>query len=988
MTFLQTTVCAIVALSCIADSANANDDDQIFREAVEPILKDRCYECHSHESDEISSGLTLDWKSGWQRGGERGSAIVPGDPDGSLLIQAIRHTDPDLKMPQEKLPDHEIEVLVEWVQRGASDPRIAKPETLVPKTAADWWSLSPLIRPPVPGDGHPIDAFVQSALRESGLSLSPESARGILIRRLTLDLHGLPPTPDEASAFIHDPTPDAYAKLVDRLLASPRYGERWARHWLDTIHFADTHGFEHDALRPHAWRFRDYVIDSLNRDTAWDRFVREQLAADVFFPEQPELTPALGFLGAGNYDHSAASTAIMAFENFDRDDLVTQTMAAFVSTTANCARCHTHKFDPITQDDYYSLQAVFAGIGKGEISYDADPDVIAARRRWQQLKDAAAQRNASVLLQPENEAIAVEWAGQRGPAANWQALDIESFVSINGASLTRNADGSITSGGTRPDQETTAITATTPLKFITAFRLDVLTDPALPMMGPGRRDNGNLHLTEFEVQEFSAAATEPKQLSFRRASADFDQADWTSSHAIDGKPATAWGIHPQVSQSHYAVFELASPLLVPPGTRFVVLLKQLHGSGHIIGRFSLSVTDSDTELTTAVPGDLELALKTAADQRNPEQRLAIASYAIGRLADERLAELPAPLKVFAAASRAVNERGVITYAEPRTIRILRRGDLDKPGDEARPGALSAIAALQGRFEIAESGNESQRRAALADWIAHRDNPLTWRSIVNRVWQYHYGRGLCDTPSDFGRMGGVPSHPELLDWLAVWFRDDVNGSLKALHRLIVTSAAYRQSSVFRPDAAAVDSDNRLLWRMNRSRLDADGIRDAVISVSGQLDLTMGGPGVSHFLSSPGPQLTPVLDYASFDWNTSGASRRSIYRVVWRGIQDPFMESLDFPDMGQLSPTRGFSVSPLQAMVLFNSQFMLHYTEQFARRVESAESSLPGRIRFAIQLAWLREPTENEQRQLETLAGQHGLTAVCRLLLNSNEFLFVD
>ena len=476
-------------------------------------------------------------------------------------------------MPQEKLPDHEIEVLVEWVQRGASDPRIAKPETLDPKTAADWWSLRPLVRPPVPGDGHPIDAFVQSALRESGLSLSPESARGILIRRLTLDLHGLPPTPDETSMFVHDPAPDAYEKLVDRLLDSPRYGERWARHWLDTIHFADTHGFEHDALRPNAWRFRDYVIDSLNRDTAWDRFIREQLAADVFFPEQPELTPALGFLGAGNYDHSAASTAIMAFENFDRDDLVTQTMAAFVSTTANCARCHTHKFDPITQDDYYSLQAVFAGIGKGEISYDADPDVIAARRRWQQLKDAAAQRNASVLLQPENEAIAVEWAGQRGPAANWQALDIESFVSIDGASLTRNADGSITSGGTRPDKETTAITATTPLKVITAFRLDVLTDPALPMMGPGRRDNGNLHLTEFEVQEFSAAATEPKQLSFRRASADFDQADWTSSHAIDGKPATAWGIHPQVSQSHYAVFELASPLQVPPG------LFPIHGMG-------------------------------------------------------------------------------------------------------------------------------------------------------------------------------------------------------------------------------------------------------------------------------------------------------------------------------------------------------------------------------------------------------------------------
>ena len=988
MTVMQPSLFAIFALSCIAASANATDEEQFFRESVEPILKDRCYECHSHESDEISSGLTLDWKSGWQKGGERGPAVVPGHADGSLLIQAIRHTDPDLKMPQEKISDHEIQILVEWVQRGASDPRTAKPEPFDPTTAADWWSLRPLVRPEAPDDGHPIDAFVQSALRDKSLSLSPEAERGMLIRRLTLNLHGMPPTPDETSMFVHDPAPDAYERLVDRLLDSPRYGERWARHWLDTIHFADTHGFEHDALRPNAWRFRDYVIDSLNHDTPWDRFIREQLAADVFFPEQPELTPALGFLGAGNYDHSAASTAIMAFENFDRDDLVTQTMSAFVSTTANCARCHTHKFDPITQDDYYSLQAVFAGIGKGDISYDADPEIFTARRRWQHLKDAAAQRTTTVVLQPENEAIAAEWAGQRGPAAHWQPLDIESFVSIDGASLTRNSDGSISSGGTRPDKETTSITATTALTVITAFRLDVLTDPSLPMNGPGRMDNGNFHLTEFEVQEFHPDAKEPRRLTFLRASADFDQTDWTSSHANDGNPATAWGIHPQVGQSHHAVFELVSPLQVEPGTRFVVLLKQQHGRGHLIGRLALSVTDSDAQLTTVIPGDIVLSLQTAADQRSPEQRLAITSYAIGRLAEERLAQLPAPLKVFAAASRAVNERGVITFAEPRTIRILRRGDLDKPGDEARPGALSAIAALQGRFETTDSGNESLRRAALADWIAHRDNPLTWRSIVNRVWQYHFGRGLCDTPSDFGRMGGVPSHPELLDWLAVWFRDDANGSLKKLHRLIVTSAAYRQSSVTRPDAAAIDSDNRLLWRMNRSRLDADSIRDAVMSVSGQLDLTMGGPGVSHFLSSPGPQLTPVLDYASFDWNSSGVNRRSIYRVVWRGIQDPFMESLDFPDMGQLSPTRGFSVSPLQAMVLFNSRFMLHHTEHFARRVETAESSLSDRIRFATQLVWLRDPTPDEQQPLEQLASQYGLTAVCRLLLNSNEFLFVE
>jgi hypothetical protein len=990
MTRVRPLLISLLAV-CLPTTCGADEQEQFFRESVEPILREYCYACHSHAAQETSGGLALDWKSGWETGGERGPAIVPGEPEKSLLITAIRHTDADLRMPEQRMPDEKIEVLVAWIQQGAVDARVLEPAMQSAAVDTNWWSLRPLVQPELPQGvdaSHPIDRFLIAEQHKHGLSLSPEVDRTTLIRRLMMDLHGMHPSIEETIAFVNDTAPDAYEKLVDRLLESPRYGERWARHWMDTIHFADTHGFEHDALRANAWRFRDYLIESLNSDKPWDRFIREQLAADVFFPDDPQLIPALGFIGAGTYDHSAAATAINAFENLDRDDMVTQTMSAFVSTTANCARCHQHKFDPISQEDYYSLQAVFAGLGKGDITFDASVETTIQRRRWQALKDASDQKNADVLLLPENAALVAKWESQQGPAANWQPLNIDAFVSVDAAKLVRNDDGSISSTGPRPDKETTTITGWTTLTTITAFRLDVLTDPTLPMGGPGRMDNGNFHLTEFVVQEFLPDTAEPVQLSFRKASTDFDQSSWTSSHAIDGNLGTAWGIHPQVGQSHFAVFELTEPLQVPVGTRFNILLRQLHGGGHILGRFSLSVTDSSADITTAIPLDVDQVLKTAPDQRSPEQRLLLSAHLLDQVATAELQTLPASSKVYAAGVRAQNERGTIVFTEPRTIRVLRRGDLDKPGDEVGPGALSAVAALPARFEIADPKNESLRRAALADWIAHPDNPLTWRSIVNRTWHYHFGRGLCDTPGDFGRMGGVPSHPELIDWLAVWFRDDARGSFKQLHRLMVTSDAYKQSSTQRDDMAAIDTDNRFLWKMNRHRLDADSVRDAVTSVSGQLDLTMGGPGVAHFLSSPGPQLTPVLDYESFDWNTAGANRRSIYRVVWRGIQDPFMEALDFPDMGSLSPVRGFSASPLQSLVLWNNKFMLHHAEKFAGRLESFGGSVTEQIVAGVRICWLRDPSADELAELKLLAESDGMPTVCRVLLNSSEFLFVD
>ncbi len=952
----------LIALTA-ATSALAVD----FAREVRPILERSCYGCHGPEKQK--SGYRLDVRDTALKGGESGEvAIVPHSAAKSPLIRYVSGEDEEKLMPPKKsdkprLTVAEVETLRVWIDAGPAWPD----EFAGAKDTKPHWSLVPLVKPAVPaGAVHPIDAFILAKLAEKKLTPSPPADPRTLLRRMTYDLTGLPPTAEEVSSF-----PEA----ADRLLASPRYGERWARHWLDTIHFADTHGFEHDDLRPNAWRFRDYVVESMNRDTPWARFVREQLAADAFFPEDTRLTAALGFLGAGTYDSSAAGTAPMSFEYLDRDDLVTQTMAAFVSTTANCARCHAHKFDPITQEDYFALQAVFAGVGKGDVSYDDDAAVAKQRRHWQSLKDAVEKRDAAVLLAAENVALVEAWEKTRGAGDAWNPMLLETFLSADGATLERLADGSVLSSGATPDKDTLTITATTTVAELTALRLDLLTDDSLPLKGPGRATNGNVHLSEFELQVFRPGAGKPEKVPFRRASSDFDQTGYEVGKSIDGDAKSSWAIHPSEGAPHFAVYELRAPVKLEPSAKLVVTLRQLQGGSHLIGRCKLSATAAPAVSLLAVPAEAETALHTPAANRTPEQRLAIAAFVLRARADDELAKLPPMVQVWAAGRVAKNERGVITLAEPRTIRLLKRGDLDKPGDVVGPGAL-----LNARFDLPNAKDEAARRAALADWIADPRNPLTWRSVVNRVWHYHFGRGLCDTPSDFGKMGGAPSHPELLDWLAVWFRDDAHGSLKALHRLILTSATYQQSSAPNAAASALDPDNRLLWRMNRTRLDADSIRDSVLAMSGRLDLAMGGPSVPHYTSKPGPQTTPTLNYDNFDWAPPGAARRSIYRVVWRGIADPFLDALDFPDMGQLSPVRGFSASPLQSLALLNNEFVLYHCERLAERA----GGIPAAFRLVLQ----RDATPEELADFTALATKHGLPAAVRVLFNSNEFLFLN
>jgi hypothetical protein len=629
--------------------------------------------------------------------------------------------------------------------------------------AKDWWAFQPLTRPniPVPRNpdlerSNPIDRFILARLRDKGLTLSPEADRRTLIRRVTYDLTGLPPQPEEVAAFLADRSPDAYTRLVDRLLASPAHGERIARLWMDTVHFAETHGHDQDRVRPNAWRYRDYLIHAFNADTAYPRFVQEQVAADVLFPDEPKLTPGLGFLAAGPWDESSLrdiredSIDREIGRYLDRDDIVTTVFNTFQGLTVQCARCHDHKFDPIAQDDYYRLQAVFAGIGRGDVSYEEDP--IIAKKRVELVRKYA--------------------VGKLG----WWGTTIE------------------------------------------------------------------------------------------------------------------------------------------------------------------------------------------------------------------LAALPAPATVYAASPNFLPDASHKPFPMPREVRVLKRGDIRKPGESADPGALSCLPRHGGEFKLPVGHTEGARRAALAKWLTSPDNPLTWRVMANRLWQWHFGTGLVATANDFGRMGQRPTHPVLLDYLAAELRE--HGSLKKLHRLIVTSAAYKQSSLSRLDGVKADAENRFLWRQNRSRLDAEQVRDSILAASARLDPRMGGPSDRQFDMKPGIHVTPVVDYGTFDWDRPSGHRRSVYRFTFRTLPDPLVECLDGADASQLTPKRTESVTAPQALALLNNEFMLVHSKAMAARLQKHSAERSRQIEYACLLVWARKPTETERALFTDYSERHGLPNLCRVLFNSNEFLFVD
>ena len=981
-----------------------------FGKEVRPILAQSCFGCHG--PDKQKSGYRLDLRETALKGGDSGhAAIVPHNSKASPLIRYVSGEDPEIVMPPRKsdalpLTPAEVKTLRDWIDAGPSWPDEFAGST---KDAKPHWSLTPLVQPAVPGGkANPIDAFIRAKLKEKNLAPSPEADRRTLIRRLSYDLTGLPPTPEEVAAFVADKDGRAYEKLVARLLASPRYGEHWARHWLDVANYADTHGNDHDYARSNAWHYRDYVIGALNEDKPYARFVQEQLAGDALFPDDAQATVALGFLAAGPWDHTLMVTVRedtvdhRSSQNLDRDNMVSTALGTFQSLTIHCARCHDHKFDPISQREYYSLQAVFAGVDRANRPFDTDAHTQAARRGLLAEQRALQQQDATLLATLERLEVTAKVAAWEAAWARreeaWAPFEIVSVVSTGGTTLTRQTDGSWFASGTRPERDTYIVTAHRRAGKLSAVRLEVLPDDRLPKRGPGRWDNGNFHLTEFRAFAALAAAVEgAKPLVFACATADYDEGpNLSAAQAIDGKNDTQWGVHPRYGEPHEAVFEIKDPASFPEGTTFTLLLENLAGApGHGIGRFRLSGSEAAPTNAILPPLSAELTeiLRVPARERMTAQRQELALMVL-KLENQRLlAALPAPQFVYAVTRDFPPDgENFKPSPQPRPIRLLARGELSRPGELIGPGTLGCVPGMSRALAIADATDESARRAALALWLTDERNVLTWRSIVNRVWHYHFGRGLCDTPNDFGKMGGVPSHPQLLDWLAVWFRDEAKGSLKALHRLILTSATWKQTTLARQEAAS-DGDNRLLWRQNRLRLSGEQVRDTLLALGGQLDLTMGGPAAVQFISRGDATFMSggnpaFLDYEHFDPDAPTARRRAIHRFLFRTVPDPFMDALDCPDGGAITPVRGVSSTAQQAFAMLNDAFLIRQCEHIATRLAEKSGTPEMQAESAFQLILLRAPRENERAEFAVYIAKHGLANACHLLLNSNEFLYLD
>ena len=830
---------SLVAASLFASGALAQDPSVSFQRQIAPLLERRCHACHQPAN--AGGQLNLTSYSQLRKGGKEGPILVPGQPEDSLMVKMISGEPPRMPMSGGPLTGEEIRLIRSWISQGATDDTLAEKEN-----PAVWWSLKPISRPAAaPGSDPwirtPIDAFILAKLKEKGLMPSLEADRRTLIRRLTYDLHGLPPTPEEVRNFLNDTSPLAYEELVDRLLASPRYGERWGRHWLDTVHYGESHGYDKDKPRLNAWPYRDYVIRSFNDDKPYARFVEEQLAGDILFPDDSQGIVATGFIAAGPWDfvgHAELREDTVdkrIARLLDRDDMVMTAMSTFASLTVHCARCHDHKFDPIKQSDYYSLQAVFAGVDRADRPYDDDPKILQLRR----------------ALLAEKRPVRMELQSYLEMAEKVRSNETEQF-----------------------DART---------KILRAKLND------LPKPGAGVSESLDLQNQRKVIQQ------------------DIDET---------------------LAQRKAAVLALLEPAV-----------------------------------------------------RDRLQTLESQVAAI----DRKLGELPPAKLVYAGANFFEPQGKFVPAWTPRPVHLLQRGSVEAPGELMQPGAVTAVSGLESRWPLDSAASEGQRRAALSKWLTAPNNPVTWRSIVNRVWHYHFGAGIVDSPNDFGRMGALPTHPELLDWLAAEFRDS-GGSIKELHRLILKSAVYRQSSRDIPQYARLDGGNQWLWRMNRWRLDAESVRDSALSVSGELDLTMGGPSDQEFFFKD--DHSPIYDYSRGEAVRASRHRRGVYRFLVRSVPDPFMESLDCPDASLLTPKRNTTLTALQALAMLNDPLMLKQVESFARRLRELRTDLTGQIQQAYWLAVARAPTQKELALLVAYTQKHGLENFCRLLLNSNEFMFVD
>lgn len=1014
----------VLALTLSWAGAAARGDD--FDTVVAPLIARKCLSCHN--ASDKKGGLDLASSRSALAGGESGPALVPEKPDDSLLWEKVSE---DEMPPKKPLAEDEKQIIRRWIAGGAkwgTDPIDPFRYTSAARAGYDWWSLKPLVRPALPKVAdetwcrNPIDRFILAGLESQGLRPSAAADKRTLIRRLSFDLVGLPPDPADVAAFIADESPDAYGRLVDRLLDSPHYGERWGRHWLDIVRFGESQGFERDRLRPNSWPYRDWVIASLNDDLPYDEFVRLQLAGDVLRPDDPRGTIATGFVVAAPWDEvgqtqqSAAMRAVVRQDELE--DLIGVTGQTFLGLTVNCARCHDHKFDPVSQADYYRLAAVFAGVRHGERESPVPPPefwhdpALAARRRGLEESADRLARELAAFDEPVRQRIVAARTAQSAPAtepplpiARWE-FNGDMQDAIGQMHGTAHGAARLEAGRLILDGKDSYVD-TEPLKTdLTIKSLEVW----LTLADLGQHGGGAISLQSSTGAVFDAVVfgeKEPGQWmagsnGFSRtksfqAPAETDAGKATVQlvivYAADrtitayrngrryGTPYAADSLATYAAGQSQVLFGLRhSP---PGGDRF------LAGAIDRAALYDRALSPEEVAALAGVASDVvtddQILNELAPDAARRREQLV---FDLSRVQAEL--RLLAGGKVYAAVS-----------ARPEPTFLLDRGNPAQRRAPVLPGTIRALSGSSFEFSLPADAPEGERRRRLAEWITDRDNPLTPRVIVNRLWHYHFGTGIVDTPNDFGFNGGRPSHPELLDWLAAELRDptetargnsdskpgagDRPWTLKRLHRLIVTSAAYRQASRSQAEGLKVDAGNRLVWRKTPQRLEAEALRDAMLVVAGEFNPRMGGAGFHDFRTFTfNSQFYEPVDPVGYEFN-----RRTVYRTWVRSGRNEFLDVFDCPDPSTAAPRRAVTTTPLQALALLNNSFTLRMSGKLAARAErESDGTLENQIARVYHLAFNRALQPDELARARRFAAEHGLPAFCRVIFNCNEFLYVD
>ncbi|MDE2928845.1 MAG: PSD1 and planctomycete cytochrome C domain-containing protein [Acidobacteriota bacterium] len=965
---------ALVAVPGLGQNQSAEAPD--FKRDIEPIFSQRCHHCHG--PGQASGGLRLDLRESALKGGASGPAIVPGDSSASRLIQMVSGKG-GMIMPLQGDPLSAVLIdrLRAWIDEGASWPAETDVAGADLQAGANGhWSFQEISAPAVPATRNPdrvrnpIDSFVLEALETRGLQPSSRASRETLVRRLHLDLLGLPPTPAEVEAFVNDPLPNAYERLVRQLLASPHYGERWARHWLDLARYADSDGFEKDGVRPHAWRYREWVIEAINRDLPYDRFVIEQMAGDLLPDAGIEQRVATGF-HRNTLTNREGGVDKEQFRIEQIVDRTNTTASVFLGLTMACAQCHDHKYDPLSQQEYYELFAFLNEAEEKNLPATLEPEMAAywrAKREWD-LRQEMLMGKMEAERTPLEEELAPtldDWEA-RNPyplLGQWQVLDPVSFTTTDSkeAELVKQEDGSLLARGANPAHNNYKVEVRSSLAGITGFRIEALKDPTLPNSGPGRAAQGEFALSEVGIEASTGEeGKEPQELEIDSAVALQELDGFEVARAVDGEEVTGWSPGGLDGPNHnrQIVVILKEDAGSSSGITFHFKLEQRLGDHRTMGRFRLSATTAPRELLQSlVPIDVERVLALEPRDRSDEQTALLLDYAVDQ--QPRMREWHAALEGHHKAMPQVPETLAQTIAqnpEPPKTHIHVRGDFLRKGRQVMPGTPGVLPPMRWRGERPD-------RLDLARWIVGPSNPLTGRVEVNRIWEKLFGRGLVATSDDFGTRGEKPSHPELLDWLT---REFVNlgWSRKDLIETIVLSSTYQQSSQVDPELLKTDPNNVWLSRQSRFRVESEVTRDLFLAVGGLLERRVGGRSIRP----PLPEDVAKVGYSSgVKWPESQGTdkyRRGLYIHFQRTVPYPMLMTFDSPDSNTACIRRTRSNTPLQALTLLNDHVFVDCARSFARKITEVKSTDEDRLRYAFRRALAREPDPVEMSVLTKL-----------------------